>query len=162
MSNNQYQSGYVEFEQGHMPISQLDSFGKTFWDDGNVAWSRGEKRWREAEGKSSFSELFANKRLNEGGVEGFAMEADLWRYSKSEGVAEELVIEREDDRFFYQRWTLYPEGKKEEKDNCFWKNVRVILRPHLKLFNANNMECIEVIQPEHRLHTYLTRGEGQG
>lgn len=134
-------------------------FSFSGWDDGYVAFSKGEKPLKDILANidikdKSFVDVINNKIDGIYGVEGFLMELDLWR-NNNDGAYEEISIERNDSGFLVQEWKL--ETKSEKDRNCYWRMVDTSPRDN-SIFKDLELKSIEVVYPENRLHFFLTVG----
>ena len=123
------------------------------WDDGYLTFSQKELRLSQVV-SVPVDELFKQKDGSTLEVKGWLIEVDLWRYR--DNCFEEISIEREDDRFFLQTWTLST-NVKAEQSNCFYRKVYP-LSNHTKLFESSELIAFEVIAHQERLHFFITRG----
>lgn len=124
------------------------------WYDGYLAFSKKELRLKQVK-SLPLEELFKQQDGSTlEGVEGWLIEVDLWRYR--DNCFEEISIEREDDRFFMQQWSLSTDVKADQ-ENCFYRVVNP-LSNQTNLFESNELVAFEVIVPQERLHFFITRG----
>jgi len=125
------------------------------WEDGYVAFSRGECRWCDIP-EDRRAGLWNERVSGIRGVEGYLMELNLWR--SEAGVNEEICIERQDSDFYCQYWRL--DTKQQEETNCYYRHAETIRRDLVgrrkAIFKSDLVQTIEVIAPENRLHFFIT------
>jgi len=155
-----YMSKSVERDKLKEEIGELKD-----WDDGYLAFSNLEKRLKDLR-NLDIDALSGKVNGIVEDAEGYLMEADLWR-SKDDGwekIYEEIYVEREDGRFFVERWTLMiNESQKDKVDGkgyfCFWRRMNPLIhKPSLDkhLFSEDELGAIEIIVPEARLHIFMS------
>lgn len=158
---NDFNHGFLRYETGMKNPELLDAIIEMpRWADGYVAFSELEKRIDDLDDTS----ISMTDRIH--GL-GFVTEIDVWRHGA--GVWEELVLEREDQGYFMQHWTLFEqaETRPENTRNCFWRRAVTWARKPLGtpgIFSTSQkkesrLTCLEVICPDQRLHFFLTTGE---
>lgn len=157
MQENQWKNGYIEYKVEEIKDpSEKINFAQ--WHDGYVAFSKGEKRFKDNDIKGkNFAEFIKDRVEDINGVDGYLMEVDLWRKNSDESY-EEISIEREDRGFLVQQWKL-SESKFDGSKPCYYRDANTQPRANLKLFKENELKSIEVIEPEYRLHFFITCGQ---
>jgi hypothetical protein len=153
-----FQAGWLEWQVKILDAEKVRSgFLERAWSDGFVALSNGELRLKDVGGTESLSRLLQGRIENLHDLEGFLMEAGLWR--ETDGCHEELALEREGDEFFVQHWKLTTGDNSDQAGlRCYFREAKAFVRGNLnKLFPENNIDTFEVIVPEDRLRFYLTR-----
>ncbi|WP_028575718.1 hypothetical protein [Desulfonatronovibrio hydrogenovorans] len=153
--SNQYRQGYFNFISREIPVQDYSFPDPAGWDDGFVAYSAREERLGDF--------LKNNAVLSCGHVsqkDGYIMEVNFWREKNS--VLEEVCIERLDGSVLEQRWTLEIEPA-PEKANCFFRDVETMVRNGTEsgIFSGA-MDCVEVIQPDIRMHVFMSRRTEHG
>ncbi len=133
------------------------------WDDGYVAFSRGEKRWKdipEAKREALWDVKPSTGNSDMPGVEGYVMEINLWRHD-GQGTFEEISLEREDRQIFCQHLKLVTAPDQALELRCYFRQAETLAaKPVGKppLFNDHELRSLECIVPEHRLHFFITTG----
>lgn len=161
MRDNAFEGAWLDYEILTLNADEAAALLQpSEWDDGFLAFSNTEMRLKDLpRGLSSF-DLCCKSIDGLDGVEGYLMEADLWR--RRGEVFEEISLEREHRCFFFQKWKVrLVTGK--EKSNCYWQLAKTFARTPIgsgkDLFGKGNLlPSIEVIQPETRLHFFITTG----
>ena len=161
MSNSEYQDGFITYESGIRNPGDLGAIAAQEWDDGYLAFSNREIRWKDRNGKTLI-DLFegrADGKIDD--VEGFLMETGLWR-GENNRMFEELCVEREDKGLFVQRWVLLTSGFEPEKINCYYRDAHTMAggghSERHRIFGDKELNSIEVVVPEKRLHFFITAG----
>lgn len=154
VKENSWEEGYIEYKVDTIKSQDVNIIFDD-WHDGYVAFSMGEKRLKDIKDKD-FAELIKGRVNDISGVEGYLMEVDLWR-KNTDGSYEEIYIEREDRGFFLQQWKL-SKNRFDGSKPCYYHDADTQPRSNLKLFGKNELKSIEVIEPEHRLHFFITCG----
>ena len=118
------------------------------WDDGYLAFSNIEIRLKDLPAGLISQDLCTGKIESLDGVEGYLMEADLWR--RRGKVFEEISMEREHRCFFVQQWKVRPVSA-EEECNCYFRQAKTFARTPVgsgrDLFGKGNLlPSIEVVQ----------------
>ncbi|HOP86859.1 MAG TPA: hypothetical protein PKZ54_10375 [Syntrophorhabdaceae bacterium] len=135
------------------------------WDDGYLAFSNVEKRIKDLNDLEVDGLL---GRINGivSDAEGYLMEAGLWRAKYDQ--YEEIYIEREDDRFFIERWQLKKKVMQEDATDaqgylCFFREAApLIYGPTLKkgIFLEEELGALEIVVPNARLHIFISVKKG--
>ena len=130
------------------------------WDDGFAAFSNREKPLAKLE--PSPERLFWDRR-DTFGMEGWLMEANLWR--NKDGLYEEICLEREDDGIFVQHWKLAT-GVAEEAADCLYRTVELVAGKPVQrggdVFTDGRIRAMEIVYPKSRLHIFMTIGGNHG
>ncbi len=153
--NNQYRQGHFSFISREIPVQDYSFPDPANWDDGFVAFSSREERLGVF--------LKNNAVLSCAHVspqDGYIMEVNLWK--KQGNMLEEVCVERLDDSVLEQKWTLEMEPSPEQT-NCYFQETEAIFREGTKdkIFSGN-LKCVEVIQPDTRMHVFMSRGAEHG
>lgn len=134
------------------------------WDDGYIAFSKGELRWqgKPLNDTQDLIILF-NHPHKDKDIEGYVMEAGLWRQD-GELIYEELSIERDAGGFFTQHWQLHTSkdtiGDKKYLP-CYYRYAQKVLPlRQSKIFKKGEIRAVEIIVPDYRLHIYMTTKGG--
>lgn len=158
MEYKNYNDGYLDYTS-----EIIKDIGEDIklneWENGYLAFSKGEIRLSDYN-TLNCEDVFKSKVSLPDIVDGYLMEANVWR--NRGGLVEELVIEREDNGFLIQRWTLYTKKTDKNDTNCFYE----FIKPHqrktigntISLFTDEELASIEVVYPEYRLHFFITTG----
>lgn len=162
MISPEFQDGYLVYEV--KVISEPGSLPpilKQHWDDGYVAFSRGEIRWnnflKNFSGK--WTDLLTQRHFMKG-IEGYIMEIDLWR-DEAGILYEELSLEREDGGFLFQLFKLHVDKATLGTDHafeCYYRYCRhaYTISRAKPIFNTGELSFVEVIVPDYRLNIFLT------
>ncbi|MBF0556819.1 MAG: hypothetical protein HQK96_20080 [Nitrospirae bacterium] len=151
MSESKFNTGALEYEVGKVSFDELNLILND-WDDGYLAFSKGEKRLKDVIGKD-IAEL--KDRVNGiSGVEGYLMEIDLWKVWDA-GIFEEVSIERENDGFLFQKWTLQTKNNGKGA-RCYWRFANTKRRNDKVPFGENELKSVEVVVPDTRMHIFIT------
>ncbi len=155
MNTSQYKKGKLTYRvYEKMSVDELISLISSEWDDGFLAFSKGEIRLKDIPTGTDLKKLFSETHTT-GQYEGYLMEAGLWR--QSDGVLEEIAIERDGTKFFVQLFRLLKDENSTEGMPCYFReNVNVRATGQSKLFQSKDLSATEVIMPEYRLHIYIT------
>jgi len=163
MSSSEFQDGFITYESGIRKPGDFGTIAAQEWDNGYLAFSNREIRWRERNGHPLI-DLFEGKadgKIQD--VKGYLMEVGLWR-SENDRMFEEVCIEREDRGLFFQRWILITAGFKLEKptDYCYYRKAQTMAggwhsKKH-RIFENKDLKSIEVVVPKTRLHFFITTG----
>ncbi len=148
--NNNYKPGYFYFSSQEKPV-QDDSFpDPAGWDDGFVAYSSSEVRLGDFLKNGA---VFGCGHVSQ--KAGYIMEVNLWKEQGS--VLEEICLERTDDNILEQKWTLEMNPSAEQA-NCYFRETEAIFREgtESKIFSGT-LKCVEVIQPDTRMHVFMSR-----
>lgn len=162
MRNQPYQSGHLALIQGvDDSAGILDKLKSAEWDEGLVGFSMGVARWSQVlpAQHQDIAGLLANKIPKSNEREGYLMEAHVWRRDKDGGMAEELALEREADRFFFQKWTFRDTPPEGEPPNCFWAPAVCLKRKYGPAAVPGKFNCLEIIWWKYRIHVFMTIGE---
>ncbi|MCP4346239.1 MAG: hypothetical protein GY795_12030 [Desulfobacterales bacterium] len=146
-----FEDGFIKYTVQHFEnVDELPKEINSEWDDGYVSFSKTEKRFE----KEDILSLLTQDDFTE---------IDLWR--KGSDMYEEIAVEREDRGFFFQHWQLFTKEKqKPEGDNicrCYYRNAETVPRKPIEtkaVFQDNQLNSIEVICPDNRLHFFITAG----
>lgn len=156
MNDIPFDDGYIKFSVEEIPEQDIISLRIDLnnWDDGYFAFSNCEKRLDEIRSKTSFHNLIAgNHSLQD--IHGYLIEIDLWRNRNS--IFEEISIERDDNCFLYQKWSLGLQACDDDGIKCYFRTMKTMFRENTKLFKDHEIESIEVVVPEKRLHFFITK-----
>ncbi len=150
-----FEKGFIEYKVSREPAIDQDLTCQD-WDDGYLAFSKGEKRLENID-LAKLNDFQNQKVQGIGSVEGYLMEIDLWR--SRNGIYEEIAIERDDTGFYCQKWELDTENK---EFNCYYRRVKTLVRKAIgnakEIFKNDELQSIEVVYPEKRLHFFITAG----
>ncbi|MCX7966015.1 MAG: hypothetical protein N2596_05265 [Syntrophorhabdaceae bacterium] len=126
------------------------------WDDGYLAFSN--KEIRIAHVDVSLDSLSGRVNGIIPGIEGYLMEANLWR--TKDGIIEEMYIERDGNKFYLEKWILFktPDTNKGGF-KCFYREADTLVNER-GIFKRDHISAIEVIVPEARLDIFLTVKRG--
>lgn len=161
MSSNEFQDGFITYESGLRKPEYFGALGEQEWNDGYLAFSNREIRWRERSGHllSNLLEGKADGKIH--GMEGYLMDVGLWR-SENDRLFEEICIEREDLGLFFQRWILITAEFEPGKPNCYYRHAHTMAggghSQNHWVFKTSDLKSIEVVVPETRLHFFITTG----
>jgi hypothetical protein len=150
--------GHLKFSAGWVDCGEVQCLLGETWENGYLAFSSGEVRLEAVRGQAI---AVAERIVGFPGVEGYLMEAGLWR---ANGTAfEEIAAEREDTRFWLQRFFLETNVHIEDA-NCVYKPAATFERERIPsskapLFRDDELRTIEVVCPLSRLHIFITTGE---
>ncbi len=164
--NNEFRPGRLEWFAGRLPAAELkEKYLERNWDDGFVAFSNAEKRFKNFAGAKELARLLPGRiqdcEIPAGlaGLEGFLMEAGLWCHAAGCDSYEELAFEREGEAFFVQYWSLFcGEADAERARPCYYREAGTFIRGNLKQTFPEPLKTFEVILPEERLRFYVTKG----
>jgi len=158
MTTNGFIEGFLVYECESKSIENLlKDYDFAGWDDGYLAFSKGERRLQDI--KDDIKDLIkGDKQGKVAGlerIEGYLMEINLWR-TKDE-CPEEIVIERDDNGFYCQRWNLFKQAppKKENLYDCLYRTADTFPRRN-SIFKDQPFESIEVIVPQNRFHFFIS------
>lgn len=163
----QFEDGNVQYrvyQKANLSELPEEILPASSWNDGYVAFSRGEKRWADIpeEQRTSLWNLKLSKDdAMMPGVEGYVMEINLWRHD-GKGIFEEVSIERDDRLIFCQHWKLDTAPDQTLEKRCFFRQAETIaVKPVGKppIFAEDELRSLECVVPEHRLHFFLTTGK---
>lgn len=165
-SEESFLDGFLVFDvknlQTPAEVAQwLGDGGLASWHNGFLAFSKGEKKLSDVQGKD-IKTLFSEKVSDIEGVVGYLMEVGLWRCSNGL-LLEEVSIEREDRGFFCQRWSLHTDkstdGGNTKCYKCYYREAKTqpITRGDKGLFRGK-LSSIEVIVPDRRFNIFITTG----
>jgi hypothetical protein len=155
MKENDFLPGYITWRLQKKSKEQIlnDSIDLSVWDDGYIAFSNQELRLNQVQ--MDFKTLLASEPVNKNG---YLMEIDLWRHENE--MYEELSIERDDDGFLCQTWTLNVKLCQEITPNCFYRKVNTLTRHNVQggnaVFDREQLKSIEVVMFEKRITLFLT------
>ncbi|MCM0755098.1 hypothetical protein M7784_07530 [Desulfovibrio aminophilus] len=138
------------------PLAGFEYALGKLWNGGYAACST-EETILSDEGKvKAFKEILRGGSIETSGLfanpEGPLMEVGLWR--EDNNLYEEISMEREDGNFIFQRWTLHTNDEHDGR-LCYWRKTNFKIQKHLNLL-GNDINVIEVIIPETRMHIFLT------
>lgn len=163
MAPNDFKPGYLDYLVTHR-ATDFKAYHWDAWHDGFLAFSKGERRFDKVADPALIPALIEGKKQRT--PDGFLMEMNLWG-SSGDNVYKEIVLEREEDAFFIQEWTLWlgvPDGK---SPNCYVAEAETgppdsETDPNKAkkkyLFKTGELDSYEIICPDHRLHFFLTTG----
>ncbi len=130
------------------------------WDDGYLAFSNVEKRIKDL---NDIEVDALSGRINGlvSDAEGYLMETGFWRTKGDE--SEEIYIEREDGKFFVERWRLKKKVIQEEMTDargyvCFWRETQPLV--NRGVFKDYPPGALEVVVPDARLHIFMSVKKG--
>lgn len=160
MKENRWEEGYIEYTVTQNS-DEINSLNLSDWKDGYIAFSNWEYRLNNDIKKLSLQEIMGKQLKNNKiscikEAEGYLMEINLWK--QTNGVYEEISIEREDSGFLAQHWRLSTKESEGSKP-CYYRDADTQPRANLKLFEKKELKSIEVIEPENRLHFFITTSE---
>ena len=146
--------GYIKWENELLSADKLEQKIRETgsWQDGFAAFSNDEIRLR-GDKTRELAGWLTGRIETMSGIEGFLMEAGLWKNDKT--VYEELAIEREGENFFVQHWRL-DTAPESGVVNCFFRKADTFLRGNIEIFK-DEQKSMEVVIPQFRLRLYLTR-----
>ncbi len=157
----EFKEGYLSYEV-HFNVVDFTKYDWSLWDDGFLAFSNDERRFDNTSHPAQIPLLLSGDKQKT--PNGYLMELDLWR-TPLQGVFRELVLEREGTSFFLQDFTLCKTPPDGQKPNCYFADAetRPIKRDANKpgkrsLFESNEVNSIEVVVPDTRLHVFITTG----
>jgi len=122
------------------------------WEDGYLAFSNKELRLNDVNLRLDELDGRLNNKIS--GVEGYLMEAGLWR--KKDNLVEEVFAERRETIFFVERWALLLNGAYvtgQDGWQCFWRNADVFT---INKGIFGRLGAVEVIAPDLRLNVFLS------
>lgn len=155
--NGGFEEGRLTYTVEEMDAEKASHVLAEAWEDGYLAFSNREVRLaaisRGDRGMLSEGRIKENRLA----LNGYLMEAGLWRADKESGNIVDVCLEREDDRFLVQRWEL--DMQTTRGDVCYWRRHDKLPIKKGSLFERE-LGAIEVIMPESRLHFFLTIGGG--
>jgi len=156
MSASEFRDGFLSYECEKLSLDKLlSTYDFSGWQDGFIAFSNTEKRLNDI--KADIKDLL--KGDNQGkvrgvdGIEGYLMEINLWR-SHDTGC-EEIVVERDDDGFYCQRWKLLKQEPQENYFECRYRPVNTFPCRN-SILKDQSLESIEVIVPQTKFHFFIT------
>jgi len=157
MSASEFRDGFLLYECEKISMDELLSrYDFSGWQDGFIAFSNKEKRLSDIKTDVKILLIGDNQGKVSGldGVEGYLMEINLWR---SHGAGwEEIVVERDDDGFYCQRWKLLKqESRGKNYFECRYRPVNTY-PCHNSIFKDQTLESIEVIVPQTKFHFFIT------
>ena len=155
MDDPAFYQGKIEYQAGYHDPSEI-GLDPAQWDDGFVAFSRGEVRLNAITGTIGRLPSFdapLETPADDGGFGGYIVEVNVWRHR--DGAHEELVLERENHQFYRQNFRLTPGDGADW--NCYYRPATTTALGHT-LFQGAELPTIEVIWPDHRLHFFITTG----
>lgn len=178
-----FSKGFCQYISKMVEKIPENCFSDTDWKDGYYSFSHTEIRKREFHNNKTLHDEILNKRENLlyerislNGEDGnpktaYLMEIGLWKNSSFDNgkIFEEISIERDDNGFFLQQWKLFTgkkldfgsgSGSESEWLECYYKTAETKQGKGaaFTLFKGNELESIEIIIPEKRLHFFLTTG----
>ncbi len=156
MTTENFKPGRITWTSDHVHADELTGkYLNNPWVAGFAAFSNYEKQLREDEIKT-LSQYLVGRSDEQGGPEGYLMEAGLWRNNAT--VFEELALEREGDLFFVQYWKLDTTDPEPDQTNCYLRPANTFPRGNIDIFKGS-LATFEVIVPTERLRFYITRGQ---
>jgi hypothetical protein len=163
MKKNGFNEGWVDYQAGLQADFDPAGLLAGNWDDGFLAFSRGERRlfdFLAENGSQPLARLQGQRVDGLTGVEGYLMELDLWRRDQETGCVEEIVAEREDRGFFVQTWRLETRPPEGCAPNCYFRPLASFSRKPIgdcpRIFPETALRAVEVIVADRRLHFFLT------
>lgn len=170
--SDDFKKGRLLWFAGNLTAKELaEKYLNNDWDDGFVAFSNAEKRFNNFGGVAELKTLLSGRIQDQekpqeeradglAELEGYLMEAGLWRHKMNTAVYEELSFDREGDNFFVQYWHLSVDEKEStESWSCYFRTAKTFVRGNLKrVFSEKSITTFEVIVPEKRLRFYITKG----
>ncbi len=144
-----FEAGYTDRDKA---LEMLKGFGKP--KDGFVAFSSVEMRIGSI--SSAFKELLDGKVSDYG----YMLEMDIWKNDVNN--FHELYIKRDSSLFYYNNIHLLTDSDSfnnlsEDYQLCFYCRVgRTFNLPQNHTFSSGELDCIEVVVPETRLHIFIT------
>jgi hypothetical protein len=156
MKEKAFKDGIVKYEAFEAETPPAISLSD--WDDGFLAFSKGELRLNDVKGRNHDLKGLLLTRNPIPEQEGYLMEANLWR--GGDRFYEELSIEQDYGVFIIQKWLLIPEpAEGVDGMRCFYRWAETMPRSltiKQGLFSENELRTIEVVVPERRLHFFIT------
>lgn len=155
MTESDFREGRLYYTAEEMDKSAAAFVLGETWQDGYLAFSTGEIRLADLP-QAKLKDIADGRMFDiRDGLSGYLMEAGLWRREANGGRFVEVCLEREDDRYYVQRWELDPHSP--DVGNCYWRGQENLLAQNRLIFNQG-LDAVEVIVPECRLHFFITTG----
>jgi hypothetical protein len=157
MNGGAFKEGHLAYTVEEMEPQKAAAVLKETWQNGFLAFSNAEIRLAGDTPDQLAGLTLGRVEMIESGVSGYLMEAGLWRKDVETGHFVEVVLEREGDHYFVQRWELDINPASGNCCNCFYRETAT-LPAREGLFKKEGLGVIEVIVPGSRLHFFITTG----